>query len=78
VTTTIPVRLDRKTLEALDTLIALGIYKNRSEAIRDLLNRGLDSHGGVEALGKVVSLIDELYQAKKIDLSGLELERDRF
>lgn len=78
VETTVPVRLDRNTLKAFDTLVDLGVYKNMSEAIRDLLNRGLSSHGEMKTLKEAVRLIDKLYRAGRIKLSGLELERDRF
>ena len=38
---TIPINLDDATVRRLDTLVSLGIYKNRTEAIRDQIIKGL-------------------------------------
>lgn len=38
---TIPINLDNETVKRLDTLVLQGIYKNRTEAIRDQIEKGL-------------------------------------
>ena len=38
---TIPINLDKETVKRLDTLVLQGIYKNRTEAIRDQIMKGL-------------------------------------
>jgi Arc/MetJ-type ribon-helix-helix transcriptional regulator len=38
---TIPINLDNETVKRLDTLVLQGIYKNRTEAIRDQIMKGL-------------------------------------
>ena len=44
---TIPINLDNETVKRLDTLVLRGIYKNRTEAIRDQIEKGL---GQIEAI----------------------------
>ncbi len=38
---TIPINLDTETVKRLDTLVSQGVYKNRTEAIRDQIEKGL-------------------------------------
>ena len=38
---TIPINLDNETVKRLDTLVSQGLYKNRTEAIRDQIEKGL-------------------------------------
>ncbi|MFV2014397.1 MAG: hypothetical protein ACC656_03135 [Candidatus Heimdallarchaeota archaeon] len=38
---TIPINLDNATVKKLDALVLQGIYKNRTEAIRDQIEKGL-------------------------------------
>ncbi len=75
-TQTIPVRMDRDTLETLDLLVKTGLYRNRSEAIRELMKRGLDSQEGLKRLGRLVKLLREMDSQGKLDFEGLSLERD--
>lgn len=75
-TKTIPVRLDRETLETLDLFVRTGLYRNRSEAIRELMKRGLDSQDGLRKLGSIVKLIQTLDSKGKLDFGGLNLERE--
>jgi Arc/MetJ-type ribon-helix-helix transcriptional regulator len=77
-TETIPVRIDSDMLETLDLLVELGFYKNRSEAIRELMKKGLEAGTEVKELGKIVKIMERLDKTGKVDLSGLELERERF
>jgi Arc/MetJ-type ribon-helix-helix transcriptional regulator len=74
-TETIPVRLDRETLETLDLFVKSGLYRNRSDAIRELMKRGLDSQEGLRKLGRIVKLIQTLDSKGKLDFAGLNLER---
>lgn len=75
-TETIPVRLDRETLETLDLFVKTGLYGNRSEAIRDLMKRGLDSQQGLKRLGRLVRLLRDLDSAGKLSFAGLDLQRE--
>ena len=38
----LPVKLEKEDVKRLDVLVRLGIYKNRSQAIRAMLREGLD------------------------------------
>ncbi len=38
---TVPINLDNETVQKLDTLVLQGVYKNRTEAIRDQIKKGL-------------------------------------
>lgn len=75
-TETIPVRLDRETLETLDLFVKTGLYRNRSEAIRELMKQGIDSQEGLRKLGRIVKLIQTLDSKGKLDFAGLNLERE--
>ncbi len=77
-TETVPVRIDKDMLETLDLFVKLGFYKNRSEAIRELMKKGLEAGDEAKELGKIVKVMERLDKAGKVDLSGLELERERF
>ena len=39
----IPISLDDDTIKKIDLLVKKGIYKNRSEALRDQIDKGLNS-----------------------------------
>ena len=75
---TVPVRIDKETLETVDLFVKLGFYRNRSEVIRDLMKKGLQARDEMKELGKLVKIVERLDKEGKIDFSGLELERDRF
>ena len=80
-----PVRLDEKTLTFIDTLVKLGIYSSRSEAVRDLIRAGAEKHKWALDVARAV---DELFKMEKdlgeppIKLNGalksLLRERGRF
>ena len=74
----VPVRIDKEILDTLDLFVTLGYYKSRSEAIRELMKKGIEARDEVKVLGRLVKMVESLDKAGKIDLSGLELERDRF
>ncbi len=75
-TATVPVRLDKETLETLDLLVRTGLYGNRSEAIRDLMKRGIETQDGVKRLSRLLGLIRDLDSKGKLDFTGLDLERE--
>ena len=77
-TETIPVRIDRETLDTIDLLVRIGLYSTRSQAMRELMKKGIESQHEVKKLGKLVKLIERLDLEGKLDFSGLELQRDRF
>jgi len=69
--------MDHDILETLNLFVGLGFYHSRSEAIRELMKKGLEAHEDVKKLGRVVKVIGRLDRDGKIDLPGLVLERDR-
>ena len=77
-TETVPVRIDKEILETLDLFVKLGFYKNRSDAIRELMKKGMEAREEVKELGRIVKIVERLDATRKVDLSGLELERERF
>ncbi len=74
----VPVRIDKETLDTLNLFVTLGFYRSRSEAIRELMKKGLEARDEVKELGRMVKIVESLDRAGKVDLSGLELERERF
>ena len=73
----VPVRIDKETLDTLDLFVTLGLHKSRSEAISELMKKGLEASDEVKELGRLVKAIGSLDRAGKVDLSSLELERER-
>ena len=69
-------RLDRETLETIDLFVKTGLYRNRSEAIRELMKRGLSSQEVLRSLGRIVKLIGKLDSAGKLNFTGLSLDRE--
>jgi len=77
-TETVPVRIDKEILDTLDLFVKLGFYKNRSDAIRELMKKGMEAREEAKELGRIVKIVERLDSTRKVDLSGLELERERF
>lgn len=75
-TETIPVRLSRETIETIDLFVKTGLYPNRSEAIRELMKRGLDSQKELKQLGKLIKIIESLDSAGKLNFAGIKLDRE--
>ena len=76
-TKVIPVRLDQDMVEAIDTLVALGIYKSRSEALRELIKEGLHNFNWIIKVNKAVESLFEIEKRTgkiPIELNG-ELKR---
>jgi len=69
--------MDRYMLDSLDLLVGLDSYRSRSEAIRELMKRGLEAHEDVRKLGSAVKLIKRHERDGEMDLSGLALEKER-
>ncbi len=57
--TSIPIRLNDEIIKKIDILIAKGRYKNRTEALRDQIIKGLDKISLVE---------DSVIENEKFDL----------
>ena len=73
----IPVRLDQDIVEAIDTLVSLGIYKSRSEALRELIKEGLRNLNWIIKVNKAVESLFEIERRTgkiPIELNG-ELKR---
>ena len=67
---------DTETLETLDLFVSMGLYANRSEAVRELMRLGLDSQQGLKGLGRLVKKVRDLDGSGKLDFTGLKLERE--
>lgn len=69
----VPVRLSERELQLLDALIELGVFRTRSEAIRELVSLGLRSLG---ELGEIERIVNELQELERrhgripLDLRG--------
>lgn len=56
----VPVRLGDREVRLLNALIELGVYRTRSEAIRELISLGLRNLSELEEIEKVVGELMEL------------------
>jgi len=79
----VPVRLDDKKLKDLDLLVKAGIYKNRSEALRKIIEYGMErAEAEIEYLKKIDEIVDRIIDSE-LDFGGvlrksLEEVRDRW
>lgn len=71
---TMVVALDEQTLQTLDKMVAAGLYKTRGEALRYLIQRGIESSGDLMArIEQVESQINELRaKMREIPLEGAD------
>ena len=70
------VSISSELLESFDELIASKGYKNRSEAIRDLIRNYLveyEREEDVETMGAVTMVYDHTYPYRRVQLSGRAL-----
>ena len=81
----VPLRLDDEIIEFIDYLVRLGIYRNRSEALRSLIEIGVRKYRSISYLVKAVDKLFVIEQRKgdipiRLDgaLKQLLAERDRF
>jgi len=58
----VPVRLDSETLELIEMLVRLRVFRSRSEALRELISSGLESFKWVS---KVVEAVEKLFELEK-------------
>ena len=58
----VPIRLDEETLHLIDTLVRLGIYGSRSEAVRELVKAGA---GKIEKLARILEAVEKLFQLEE-------------
>ncbi len=79
----IPVRIDDKMLKNIDMLVKSGIYKSRSEALRKILEIGLEKiDEEVEYIKKIDKIVDKIIDSE-LNFDGalrksLEEGRDRW
>ncbi len=58
----VPIRLDEETLRIIDTLVRLGIYGSRSEAVRELVKLGAEKVG---KLSRILEAVEKLFQLEE-------------
>ena len=82
---TVPIRLEERDLRQVDFLVSLGMYKSRSEALRELIRLGVKSLKGIFEVGEAVMKLEELEEKEgdipirlKGALKQLLEERERF
>jgi|GEM_PF-1665603 Arc/MetJ-type ribon-helix-helix transcriptional regulator len=79
----VPVRLDDRKLKDLDLLVKAGIYKNRSEALRKIIENGMKKvEAEIEYLKKIDEIVDKIIDSE-LNFGGmlrksLEEVRDRW
>ncbi len=57
---TIPVKLDRKTVKLIDTLVEMGVFRSRNEAIRSMIRSSIKNYFDVMLNERVISAVSEL------------------
>jgi Arc/MetJ-type ribon-helix-helix transcriptional regulator len=71
-TKVIPVRLREQELKQIDQLVEYGVFRSRSEAIREIIKLGVE----IAHLSEVFKAVDKLFELERmegripIDLSG--------
>ena len=79
----VPVRLDERKLKDIDLLVKAGIFKNRSDALRKIIESGMkDVESEIEHLRKIDRIVDRIMDFK-LNFDGilresLEEVRDRW
>ncbi len=79
----VPIRLDDERLKDLDMLVKAGIYKNRSEALRKIIENGIRKiETEIEYLKKIDQIVDKIIDSE-LNFNGqlrrsVEEERDRW
>lgn len=57
----VPIRLDDRKLKDLDMLVKAGIYKNRSDALRKIIENGMKKvEAEIEYLKKIDKIVDRI------------------
>jgi len=56
----IPVKLDKKTVKLIDTLVEMGVFRSRNEAIRTMIKNSIKNYFDVIPNEKVISAVSEL------------------
>ncbi len=81
-TKVVPLRLDEELLRTIDTLIELGIFSSRSEALRELIKAGMKNY---ERLARIAKGVEKLFEIEretgeipiKLDGATKELLKER-
>ncbi len=79
----VPIRLDDRKLKDLDMLVKAGIYKNRSDALRKIIENGMRKvEAEIEYLKKIDEIVDRLIDSN-LNFGGMlrksvEEGRDRW
>jgi Arc/MetJ-type ribon-helix-helix transcriptional regulator len=77
--TVVPIRLSRQDARKLDLLVKLGVYRNRTEAIRAMIHAKADEHVSRYMFDeKVLRVLDELLkQETRTKASPLRILTDK-
>ncbi len=79
----VPVRLDERKLRDIDLLVKAGIFKNRSDALRKIIESGMkEVESEIEHLRKIDEIVDRIMDSE-LNFDGilresLEEVRDRW
>ncbi|MHA2363551.1 MAG: ribbon-helix-helix domain-containing protein [Candidatus Hodarchaeales archaeon] len=75
----IPVKLDEELVKKIDLLVKIGVYKTRSEVLRDLITKGIDKIQILEETQvnkkKIKNLLSIVIQNEKEPLNILRTEK---
>jgi len=70
----VPIRIDKEILDIVDTLIKLGVFSSRSEALRELIKTGIGKYEGLAKIARGVEKLLEIEEKEReipIRLDGL-------
>ena len=79
----VPVRLDERKLKDIDLLVKTGVFRNRSEALRRMIESGMkEIESEIEHLRKIDEIVDRIMNTE-LNFGGilresLEEVRDRW
>ncbi len=79
----VPVRLDERKLRDIDLLVKTGVFRNRSEALRRMIESGMKAvESEIEHLRKIDEIVDRIMNTE-LNFGGilresLEEVRDRW
>ena len=58
----VPLRIDKEVLDAVDRLVELGVFRSRTEALRELVKTGLKAY---EKLTRIAEGVERLLEVEE-------------